>query len=787
MCFGHPLEQRVQINDSTAWSGSPRSEQAGGVIEATSAANALRRARDAIDDGRFDDATSALTELQHRYTQSYLPFVDLFVNIRTAHVVTDYERYLALDTATHTVNFRLGGRSVSGIVYASRPHGVLVYELKSDVAIDIELNLSSKLRVAGTHSREAVEGGGADPYCELALTLQLPSDVAPAHEAVSPPIVYDPAPGAAMRASAVLGWRHDGVETGAGSARGVHTATIMLATETTFRGIGIPPGDDVCEALTRARERVRIALTAGAEVIRAAQLDDHRRLYARAHLQTGRKRERSAPIDERLSMANRTKGGAVIGDPQLAGLLFNFGRYLLICSSRPGGVPANLQGIWNDSLRPPWSSAYTTNINLQMNYWPANVANLAECLPPLYDLIDGLAAHGRETAQRLYAASGWVAHHNTDVWAYTHPVGLGRHDPKWAFWPMAGLWLVQHLTEALDFGADDNFARSRVWLPLRGAAEFALSWLVEQPDGRWATNPATSPENVFSFDGHRTAAVAAASALDQMLIADTLDSLVEVASRLGMTDDPIVHRAELVRKRLNRPGVGRNGLIAEWADDFFMPDPTHRHLSPLYFAYPGIWQLDDELADAVSATLDSRGDDSTGWSLAWKLALRARLRQPEIVDRLLALLFRTATGSEEAFAGGLYSNLFAAHPPFQIDGNLGYVAAIAECLMQSHRGSVELLPAVPSSLGSGTVSGLVARPGISVDIDWRQRNGAVWLKSATLTALTPMARGARSVKWDDRELSVTLADQPITLSASDFNNSTMLVPSGISSSTRLPR
>jgi alpha-L-fucosidase 2 len=768
MCFGDPLIQRLQVNDGTAWSGSPRNEYAGQVVSSEAAADALDRARRAVDDGRFADASAPLQEMQHRYSQSYLPFVDLVVNLGSAGSVKRYRRSLSLDTATHTVQFELDGNQVASIAYASHPHGVLVYQLRSDAPIDFELSLSSELRVIGEHAGGEIGGQRG----ELAVTLQLPSDVVPLHDHSDDPISWDDTPGASLRAAAALGWEHDGISTGPASARGVRAATVVLSTQTTFRGIGLPPGEDADEALEHARERVAEAFAAGLDAVRAAQLADHGELYHRAGLETGDANTPTGPLDARLVQANGSPDGPLAADPHLAGLLFNYGRYLLICSSREGGVAANLQGIWNDSLRPRWSSNYTTNINVEMNYWQANVAHLAECLPPLYDLIDGLAAHGSETARRLYGAAGWAAHHNTDIWAYTQPVGMGEHDPKWSAWPMAGLWLVRHLVETLEFGAGDDFVRDRVWPPLRGAVEFALTWMAQRPDGTWGTNPSTSPENYFSYGEGREGAVATASALDQELIADALDGLVAIASRLEILDDPIVTVAADVRSRLALPFIGASGRIAEWEGDFGNPDPTHRHLSPLYFAYPGTWAMDEAHAAAVSATLDSRGDESTGWSLAWKIALRARLGQPQRVDDLLRFVFRDMSVDRGIWIGGLYPNLFVAHPPFQIDGNFGYVAGITECLVQSHRGSIELLLAVPPVLASGAAHGLVARPGISVDVEWEYRAGVAWLRSATLAALNDSARGSRTVKWGGRSIQVDLAAGPVRVSGADFVSQT---------------
>ena len=778
MVHGGVEAEHLQVNDGTAWSGSPRSEHEGQVVAPSTAAAAIAAARAAVLAEDFDEAARQVQRLQHRHTQSYLPFADVRVTStvtggadRPAPVVTGYRRSLDLATATCTVTYRVDGYEVRRRVFVSHPHEVAVLEITTDhpAGLDVAIAPSSLLRVTGSGS-----GPG-----EAWLTLRMPSDVSTDADDADP-LTYSDEPGACLEGALAVGWTHDGTpDARTDGATGVHAATVVLATRTTFAGIAREPQGSGLDALVTARAGVARALDEGVARVHRAHVADHGSLFARARVTTAPPSgddpaatdlpTTDLPTDERLRRGNAHVGGVLAADPGLVGLLYAYGRYLLIASSRPGGLPANLQGIWNDRLQAPWSANYTANINVEMSYWPAEVANLAELAEPLFDLIDGLTVTGSVTAARLYGAPGWVAHHNADPWAYSQPVGDGRHDPRWAFWPLAGAWLVRHLWEHLLFGADDEFAR-RAWVPIRSAAEFFLAWLVELPDGSLGTVPSTSPENVFRAPDGREASVDASSTLDLVLVADLFAMVGALAGRLGATDDPVVRRAAAAVDRIPAPRPGRGGMIPEWRADRPQVDPAHRHVSHLYFAFPGDRTLTPELSAAVSASLDARGDESTGWSLAWKTALRARLRQPGKVSDLLRLALRDMGSEHGEWSGGLYPNLFAAHPPFQIDGNFGFVAALTECLVQSHAGVIDLLPAVPRELGGGSAVGLVARPGVEVALRWApDGSGAPMLVEATFAPLRAPGRARHRVVWGDREVLVDLSGgAAVTVRAVDF-------------------
>ncbi|KAL1408663.1 hypothetical protein Q8F55_005476 [Vanrija albida] len=737
MVHSEPWDERVCLNESTLWSGSPLNERRADIPPEVAQAS-IAEARAAVLEGRYSDATRAVERVQGTYSQAFVPLGTLRLTVRLAGrgekpEVKAYTRALDLEAGAVLSSYEVEGARVSWTTVASHPDNILLLRLEAETPLDVDAAFESPLKSVEV---PAAEG-------RLVAGLRAPSDCPPPHEPTQS-VVWSDAPGEAMRAAAVLGMAHDGVAAGPGSARGVKKLTLALAAQTTFVDAHTAPGSDVRPAAAAALARVDAALADIEGVVRRHEAD-YSRLYARSAL--------------------------VLPTAPLHAALYNYGRYLLIAGSRSGAA-MNLQGLWNRAARPVWSSNYTININAQMNYWAAEAVGLGELAEPLFGLIEGLAVKGRETASRMYGTRGWVAHHNTDVWAYSSPVGMGHSSCQWAWWPMAGPWLCLALVERVRFG-DVAFA-ARAWGPVRDAMAFVLDWVFEH-DGVLTTAPSTSPENTFTVGSDPTRhAVTRSATMDISLATELGHALLEIAAAAGVTD-PIVEETRAFVARLPRVAPGADGLLPEWAENHAQAEAPHRHMSHLVGVYPGNTLRDADQLAAAGRGLDEREDElATGWALAWKVALRARLRDVPAIDTTLRLITRPASmptqdeDEDEGHAfttrGGLYPNLFSTHPPFQVDGNLGYVAGVAECLLQSQWGVVSLLPALPSAWGSGRVTGLLARPGVRVDMEWEGRR----LVKASLEAVAEGARGRHVVELGGLRREVELGKGVVVLRAEDF-------------------
>ncbi len=675
MIYGGVEKERVQFNEETLWAGAPTDYARKG------ASQYLAQIRQLIFDGKQKEAEDlAMNEFMGDplRQKAYQAFGDLILTFPGQSGFSDYYRELDLQKAVCRVCYRAGGVKYTREYLSSNPDQVIAIRLSADQAKALNFSLSFET----LHPLHAVVAG------EHSLTLKVQVTDGALRGVASLKVISD---GAVNSADSLV------------SVSGASSATIYLAAATNFinyHDVSGDPEQKVKQTFDKIGQR-------SFKQVFESHTADYQTLFNRFSINFTSNDRVNLPTNERIIAFSKNPD-----DPQLLALYVQYGRYLLISSSRPGTQPANLQGIWNDQLKPAWESKWTVNINAEMNYWPAEVTNLSECQEPLYDLIKDCSETGAEVAREHYNCDGWVLHHNTDIWRGAAPINHSNH----GIWVSGGAWLSRHLWEHYLFTQDKAFLARKAYPLMRGAALFFTEFLVKDPKTGWLISvPSNSPEH---------GGLVAGPAMDHQIIRALFRSCIE-ASEILNTDREFADKLREMLPQIAPDQIGKHGQLQEWMEDLDDPNDTHRHVSHLWGVHPGneiSWEQTPDLMKAARQSLVFRGDDGTGWSLAWKINFWARFRDGNHAYNMFKLLFRPVQIDDVPYSGGggSYANLFDAHPPFQIDGNFGAPAGIIEMLVQSHLGNIVILPALPDALPCGTISGVCARGGFELSFSWKE-------------------------------------------------------------------